>query len=131
MLHLVILAASAYLLRTTPRGSADEPERTAGIVLKRIGEEGKLYEGEEEVVEQTTPLTNVAREALLSALPDDSSAPDLSNSLPSLPVIGRGSPADGGFQQAGEMTSGGETGRPLASYEVFARAPALFFCFQP
>jgi hypothetical protein len=111
----MLLAMAALLLNGGPRGASDQPLRSAGIVLKRVSDDGELYEGEEDLAaDSQTVDTELATESLLDALPDESAAPDVSDALPSLPTLGAGTFADGGLPNAGDFTIGGG-GRPQVS----------------
>jgi hypothetical protein len=122
LFHLSWIALLSMVLDVAPRGSAEEPGRTAGIVLKRVSEEGELYEGEESVAsDETAPAVNLSREQLEASLPSESSAPDLSRDLPAVPTLGAGATAGGGTPNAADFTSGGQAGAPPAGGEASVR----------
>ena len=51
LLHLALFSLLGITVKIVPRGVAQEPDRTTGIVLKHIDLTGEYYEGEQENVE--------------------------------------------------------------------------------
>jgi hypothetical protein len=45
--HFCLIVLLGLAVQPGPHGAAEEPGRSAGIVLKRASAEGDLYEGEE------------------------------------------------------------------------------------
>ena len=106
LFHSCAMVLLGLAVQQTPRGAAEEPGRSAGIVLKRTSAEGDLYEGEQHVAqdpskEQTPPVD------LLSVLPSESAATNVGDDLPQAPAPGPGATAGGGVPDAGQFTSGG------------------------
>jgi len=112
LLHLGTLLLVVYAVQQMPRGAADEPGRTAGIVLKRTSAEGDLYEGEADLAATSDSSTQQpSPDQVLAVLPSDTSAAESGADLPQVPAVGPGATAPGGGQpNASEFTSGG--GRP-------------------
>jgi hypothetical protein len=106
LFHFGVIVLLGLAVQQTPRGAAEEPGRSAGIVLKRTSAEGDLYEGEEDVADdraedQAPPVD------LLSVLPSESAAANIGEDLPQVPASGPGATAGGGQPDAGQFTSGG------------------------
>lgn len=105
LFHFCAIVFLGLAVQQTPRGAADEPGRSAGVVLKRTSAEGDLYEGEEDAPDQ--PMREQAPMDLLSVLPDDSAAANVGDALPQKPTPGPGAAAGGGQPDAGQFTGGG------------------------
>ena len=123
LLHFCVMVLLGLAVQQTPRGAAEEPGRSAGIVLKRTSAEGDLYAGEEEQVNDSAAAERAAPD-LLSVLPAESAAENIGDDLPKLPGAGPGAPAGGGQPDAGQFTSGGgrrgsPAGRGDAQVSVF------------
>jgi hypothetical protein len=105
LFHFSLIVLLGLAVQQSPRGAAEEPGRSAGIVLKRTSAEGDLYEGEEEAEspaqQQAEPVN------LLSALPSESAADHLGEDLPQAPAPGPGATSGGGLPDAGQFLSGG------------------------
>ena len=46
LLHCLLVVALILGIRSVPRGAVEEPDRTTGIVLKRVTQTGEYFEGE-------------------------------------------------------------------------------------
>ncbi|MEX2306064.1 MAG: hypothetical protein WD738_00630 [Pirellulales bacterium] len=106
VIHFCLVVLLGLAAQQTPRGAAEEPGRSAGIVLKRTSAEGELYEGEEDAAvdaaeAQAEPVD------LLSVLPSDSVAANSGANSPQVPTPGPGATPGGGQPDAGQFTSGG------------------------
>ena len=60
LLHMVLIALLAITIKIVPRGVADEPDRTTGIVLKHVDDAGEYYEGEELNIEAASETAHSA-----------------------------------------------------------------------
>jgi hypothetical protein len=110
--HALLVLLLGLLLRQTPRGAAQEPGRTAGIVLRHVTESGERFEGPEDVdspSESTTTAANNPASALNEALPTQQNAGvDPSAALPSQEsIIGPGALEQGSTGGSGDLTRGG------------------------
>ena len=105
LFHAGWISLLAVAVEEGPRGAAEEPGRTAGIVLKRTSAEGDLYEGEDDL-EPHEVSTEQPPHDLIAALPSESAAEKIGLDLPQLPTAGPGA-ASGGQPNAGAFTSGG------------------------
>lgn len=119
LFHLATIALLALAVQQVPRGAAEEPGRTAGIVLKRASAEGDLYEGEEDLA-QTTEAAQAAENAdVLDVLPAESAGPDAESDLPKIQGAGPSAADGGGQPNVGQFTGarprgsvgGGDTAR--------------------
>ncbi len=122
--HFAWIAGLSMMVDMGPRGAAEEPGRTAGIVLKRATDDGDLYEGEESFADSAeTAATQLSAEQLAAALPSESIAPDVSSDLPKPPAVGAGATTASGQPSAGEFTAGRQRGAlpggSQASVQVF------------
>jgi len=114
LFHSGTLLLLGLAIQQSPRGTAEEPGRSAGIVLKTHSATGTWYEGEESQANDTTATTQEEPLDLLSALPSESPAKDSANDLPQVPVPGSGVANGGGQPDAAQMTGGGgHRGSPL------------------
>jgi von Willebrand factor type A domain len=68
--HFSLIVLLGLAIQPSPRGAAEEPGRSAGIVLKTTSSAGDLYEGEEGV-DGSTGADEVSPEELLAALPNE------------------------------------------------------------
>jgi von Willebrand factor type A domain len=115
LFHSCLIVLLGLAAQPTPRGAAEEPGRSAGIVLKRASAEGDLYEGEESLADdadadQAQPLD------LASVLPSETAAASVGEDLPQEPLPGAGTPVGGGLPDASQFTSGdGRRGSPSGS----------------
>lgn len=106
--HLSWIVLLSMMVHAGPRGAAEQPGRTAGIVLKRSTPEGDLYEGERSFADAAdTPATELSPEQLASVLPAESAAPDVSRDLPGPPS---GTETSTGQPNAAEFITGGSPG---------------------
>jgi Ca-activated chloride channel family protein len=110
LFHFSVIVVLGLAIQPTPRGAAEEPGRSAGIVLKTTSAEGDLFEGEEDntkadaevAIEQPQPAD------ILSVLPNEPPAPSAGQSAPVQPAPGAGPAASAGGQpNAGQVTKGG------------------------
>src|SRR3990172_6788981 len=74
LFHFCAIVMVGLAVQQTPRGAAEEPGRSAGIVLKRASAEGDLYEGEEHVAKEPAEERQSPPVDLLSVLPSESAA---------------------------------------------------------
>ncbi len=110
--HVGLLLLVVYAIERMPRGAADEPGRTAGIVLKRTSAEGNLYDGEADLAATNDSSADlISPDEVLAVLPSDTSAAESGADLPEMPTVGPGPTARGGQPNASEFTQGGG-GRP-------------------
>ena len=107
--HFSWIALLSVMVHVGPRGAAEEPGRTAGIVLKRATDDGDLYEGEQSVADQAD--SELSPEQLQAALPSESATPDVSRDLPGPPTAGTAA-ATGQPSAAEFITGGGQPGAP-------------------
>jgi hypothetical protein len=107
LFHTGWISLLAVTVEQAPRGAADEPGRTAGIVLKRSSAEGDLYEGEEDLAPSEPSSQPLPPADLIAALPSESAAAEIGADLPQLPVPGPGATQGGGQPDAGAFTGGG------------------------
>lgn len=109
IVHVVVLVALGLLIGRAPRGSAERPTRTVGIVLvQQVGGERQYFDADENtnLDENTTSETESIGDA--SAQPSDADSPlDPSEALPDAPLLGPGTLEDGGIGDAGDSTAGG------------------------
>jgi hypothetical protein len=108
LVHFSAIVALGVAIQPGPRGAAEEPGRSAGIVLKRTSAEGDLYEGEEDVppaAAEQSPPTDV-----LSALPNEADRADFGEDAPQ--VSGAAPSVANGQPNAGQSTSSGQRGSP-------------------
>jgi len=119
--HFSWIAMLSMMLEVAPRGAAEEPGRTAGIVLKRATDEGDLYEGEQSLADRAdTAAMELAPDELAAALPSESAVPDVSRDLPEPPTAGAGAAA--GQPSAAEfITGGGQPGAPPGGSQASVR----------
>jgi hypothetical protein len=90
-----------------PRGAAEEPGRSAGIVLKRTSAEGDLYQGEDQQADREEATAEIAAPELLPASPNQTVGPDPANDLPQPAASGHDAPRGGGQPDARESTPDG------------------------
>jgi hypothetical protein len=107
LLHVGAIVLLGLAVQQAPRGAADEPGRSAGIVLKTSSSAGDLYEGEETLAETAESQAPAPATDLLAALPSETPAAEAGADSPQAPSPGRGEPAGGGLPDAGQFTSGG------------------------
>ena len=105
--HVVLMLLLGLILRDAPRGVVDEPGRTAGIVLRRMTDDGELYEGEQADQDESPAAASPAEQASdrLAALPDATAVSDPTSALPLHVNIGAGPRAAGRVGDAGAATS--------------------------
>jgi hypothetical protein len=107
LFHSCVVVLLGLAVQQTPRGTAEEPGRAAGIVLKRTSAEGDLYEGEKELAAENPQTQQTDPAELLAALPSDTPAPTMGESSPQDPTAGAGATIAGGQPDAGAFTTGG------------------------
>ncbi|HEY3391275.1 MAG TPA: hypothetical protein VGK58_01115 [Lacipirellulaceae bacterium] len=113
--HCCMMALLGLGFQHAPSGAADEPGRTAGIVLKRTSAEGDLYEGEEKHAEQPATITDIAAPELLPSLPSETVGANAVDELPQPPTPGAQASSGGGQANAGQIPSGGSRKGPVAA----------------
>ena len=94
-LHMLLVMVLAITIKAVPRGVAQQPDRTTGIVLKHQTKTGEYYEGEKENVQAASQSRNAKADAatVVAALPGKNDAPqDPSEFLPDA-NLGVGPPA--------------------------------------
>ena len=115
LFHFGAIVLLGLAVQQPPRGAAEEPGRSAGIVLKRTSAEGDLYEGEQDLADDRAAEEQFEPVDLLSVLPSESAATNVGEDLPQAPAPGPGATAGGGVPDAGQFTSGGgRRGSPSA-----------------
>jgi hypothetical protein len=123
--HGLTLLLLGLAVQQAPRGAAEEPGRTAGIVLKTDSAEGSLYEGEREVAVEDAAET-AAQVNLQSVLPAEAAVPNAAGDLPRAAAAGAGAPTGGapsaGGFTSGERRSGSPGGGSQATVTVFGVA---------
>jgi hypothetical protein len=107
LIHSCAMALLGVAVQQTPRGAAEEPGRSAGIVLKTASAEGDLYEGEEELADEPAEQVNAEPVDVMSLLPDESAAAAIGEDLKQEPAPGAGPAAAGGSPNAGQPKGGG------------------------
>ena len=105
--HCTMMVFLGLALQSAPRGAAEEPGRSAGIVLKRTSADGDLYEGEEKQPAQTATTTDIAAPELLPTLPSETLGANLVDELPQPPTPGAQASRGGGQPDAGQIPSDG------------------------
>jgi hypothetical protein len=106
LFHGCAITCLGLAVQQTPRGAAEEPGRSAGIVLKHTSAEGDLYEDQDDHA-RTRENAQAPAEDLLSALPSETAAADLGKDLPQPIAPGPGATAGGGLPDATQFLSGG------------------------
>ena len=116
LIHLVVIVLLGLTLRPTPKGLADDPVRTAGIVLKQTTDNRVTYEGEDGQWSSETFGSDAASDMAdpLSALPHRDTIKDPATALPELQDRDDLGLHDGLVPDAGGLTRGGATGQPNA-----------------
>jgi hypothetical protein len=113
LFHGAIIIALGFAVQTTPQGAADEPLRSAGIVLKTTSADGDLFEDEAgRDGEVASASAETQPTDLLSALPSEQPTPVTSRSSAESPMPGIGPTvaAGGSPPDASRFAHGG--GRP-------------------
>ncbi|HJQ81614.1 MAG TPA: hypothetical protein VJ828_16750 [Lacipirellulaceae bacterium] len=105
--HCTMMVFLGLALQSAPRGAAEEPGRSAGIVLKRTSADGDLYEGEEKQPAQTATTTDIAAPELLPTLPSETLGANLVDELPQPPTPGAQASSGGGPPDAVQIPPGG------------------------
>ena len=105
--HCSMMVLLGLALQSAPPGAAEEPGRSAGIVLKRTSAEGDLYEGEENQGKQPATTTDIAAPELLSPLPSETVGTNPVDELPQTPTTGAEASPGGGQPDAGQIPSDG------------------------
>lgn len=119
LFHSGTLLLLALAIQQSPRGAAEEPGRTAGIVLKTNSATGTLYEGEESLENDASAKTQQESLDILSALPSESPVEETTNQAPQEVSPGLGASNGGGQPDAAQMTAGGgRRGSPLGGSEA-------------
>jgi Mg-chelatase subunit ChlD len=110
-LHAVLIVMLLLLLRHQPRGAVEEPDRSGGIVLRQVRDDGEFYEDQSDHAQQQSAdqatqdaITTELQEAAVAALPAVEAGPDISADLPAMPVIGAGPRPGGGVGNAQQAT---------------------------
>lgn len=112
VVHAVLLVILGLSFQATPPGAAEEPSRSAGIVLQKYTPQGEEYfeDGDDaELVESDSNADNQQmQDALMESLAD-TPATNPGDALPSEAelVLGAGSPNVGELGNAGGFTAGG------------------------
>ena len=115
-IHAALFAATLYLARHQPvRGAAEDPSRDVGIVLKRMTDEGPLFEGEDDPTPLVAdnPVHAVGGDTSFNAWPAESELPRSDSMLPQLPILGTGAVDQGEIGDAASMTRGGDVAKRL------------------
>jgi VWA domain-containing protein len=105
--HSSMMVLLGVAVQQAPRGAAEEPGRSAGIVLKRTSAEGDLYDGEEQHDDQPATSVNVTAPELLPSLPSATADADPNNDLPMPTTLGPSATVGEGQPDARQFTSGG------------------------
>jgi hypothetical protein len=105
--HCTLMVFLGLALQSAPRGAAEEPGRSAGIVLKRTSAEGDLYEGEEKQPAQPATTTDIAAPELLPTLPSETVGANQVDELPQPRAPGAQASSGGGPPDAVQIPSGG------------------------
>jgi hypothetical protein len=110
--HFWLIVLLGLAVQSGPQGAAEEPGRSAGIVLKRTSAEGDLYEGEEDAIDapaaEQSPTTDI-----LAALPNEVVSADFGDEKPNEPTPGAGQPVGSGQPNAAQFIQGGGGRRGL------------------
>jgi hypothetical protein len=106
MFHGSALVLLGMAVQQAPRGAAEEPGRSVGIVLKSTSAAGDFYEGEEDQADEAAVAETAPPADILSALPSETPA-NVSEESTLPPSPGAGPAASGGQPDAGKFTSGG------------------------
>lgn len=117
MFHVVLVMLLGLILRAAPRGAVEEPGRTTGIVLRRLTDDGELYEGEQAAASPSPTAASPTEQASdrLAALPDATAVSDPRAALPQQVNIAAGPRAGDRVGNAGAATAGNRGGRgPIA-----------------
>src|SRR3972149_114822 len=72
LFHCCAIVLLGLAVQQSPRGAAEEPGRSAGIVLKSASAEGDLYEGEEDLADADASTQQTRPADLLPVLPNES-----------------------------------------------------------
>jgi hypothetical protein len=107
LFHFCAIVLLGLAVQQTPHGAAEEPGRTAGIVLKRTSAEGDLYEGEQALPDNAAEEALAEPVDLLAVLPSESAAAAIGHDLPQVLAPGPGPTTSGGVPDAGKFSSGG------------------------
>jgi len=108
VLHVVVIVALGMFFKQTVRGQSggEEPGRNVGIVLKRMTDDGEMFEGEGDFAEDAIEPTETTAETsdAVAALPSESDMPSASDALPAqMPAIGMGALGGSGNGDAQDM----------------------------
>jgi hypothetical protein len=124
LIHFCAMVVLGWAVQPAPRGAADEPGRSAGIVLKRTSAEGELYEGEENSSDAASAMEEAPPADLLSVLPVEPAPSNVADAPPRDANPGAGPVAGGGQPIAGPAGArggrrGSLSGGGKASVSVF------------
>jgi hypothetical protein len=115
LIHFGAIVLLGVAVQPGPRGAADEPGRSAGIVLKRTSAEGDLYEGEEDAVESAAARERMQPADLLSVLPNETAPANDGEAAPQELESGAGPEPSGGAPSAEQSAAGGRRGSVAAA----------------
>jgi hypothetical protein len=111
LFHFSAIIVLGFALQPSPRGAADKPGRSAGIVLKTASAEGDLFEGEEDTGGFASAQEESEPADLLSVLPDEPITPTSSQTTNQPPTPGAGPTktvsSASNQPNAGDFTRGG------------------------
>jgi hypothetical protein len=103
--HCSTIVLLGLAVQQAPRGAAEEPGRSAGIVLKRASAQGDLYEGEEQQGDEQVATASTSQPEIVSALPTETAGANQSDDLSNLPAPGPGAAREGGQRDTGQVMS--------------------------
>lgn len=117
LFHFTAIIVLGVAIQPSSHGAAEEPSRSAGIVLKTTSAEGDLFEGEEDLTDTGEPASagGDATQNLLSALPDEPAPTPPTETTPQEPTPGAGPSSAAGASQPNASTftkGGGRRGSP-------------------
>jgi hypothetical protein len=105
--HCGMMVYLGLAFQQAPRGAAEEPGRSAGIVLKRTSAESDLYEGEDQQADREEATAEVAAPELLPASPNQTASSNSVQEAQQPPAPGDDGSRGGGQPIAGQSTPGG------------------------
>jgi hypothetical protein len=106
LIHLAGIVLLGMAVQQAPRGAAEAPLRSAGIVLKRTSAEGDLYEGEEQFAPSAAPPTES-----VDQLPEPAVVTDRAEA-PNSSAPAAGAKTATRSPNAGRTAAGGRRGSP-------------------
>jgi hypothetical protein len=109
LFHFCAIIVLGLVLQPSPHGAAEEPGRSAGIVLKTTSAEGDLFEGEDDAGETGAAEGESEPADLLAVLPNEPIDVTSSQTTNQQPTPGAGPTVASGASQpnAGDITKGG------------------------